>query len=130
MPTAFDPAKVVSETMWLLSHPQFEEKPASIREFVGEGCLEIESLIRPGLLEALVDIFGEEVNGQRISEDYERAMLTGAIGIGKNLRPEEMILTPSGWVRNDSLSIGDLVIGKNGGWPTVCTAYDRYFNQI
>ncbi len=83
MPTAFDPAKVVSETMWLLSHPQFEEKPASIREFVGEGYLEIESLIRPGLLEALVDIFGEEVNGQRISEDYERAMLTGAIGIGK-----------------------------------------------
>jgi hypothetical protein len=80
--TDYDPAKAAEEINWLLAHPHFEEKPASIKEFVGEGYLEIESLIRPGLLEALVNIFGEEVNGDLISH-YERAMLTGAIGIGK-----------------------------------------------
>ena len=80
--TDFDPEKVAEETKWLLAHPQFEEKPASIKEFVGEGYLEIEALIRPGLLEALVNIFGKEVNPELISH-FERAMLTGAIGIGK-----------------------------------------------
>lgn len=80
--TPFDPKKVAEETRWLLAHPHFDEKPASIREFVGVGYLDIEKKIRPGLMDALVDIFGEEVNPHLIS-DYERAMITGAIGIGK-----------------------------------------------
>ncbi len=81
--TGFDPVKIDAEIKWLLDNPHFDEKPASIREFVGEGYLNIEALIRPGLMEALIDIFGEEVGTNRISENYERAMLTGAIGIGK-----------------------------------------------
>jgi hypothetical protein len=80
--TLFDPVRVAEETKWLVDHPHFEQKPASIKEFVGEGYLDIEALIRPGLMTALVDIFGEEVNGELISK-FERAMLTGAIGIGK-----------------------------------------------
>lgn len=79
---SFDPVKVAEEAKWLIAHPAFDEKPASIREFVGVGYLDIESKIRPGLLSALEDIFGDEVNGSRIG-NFERAMVTGAIGIGK-----------------------------------------------
>lgn len=79
---AFDPDKIAAETKWLLDHPHFEEKPASISEFLGPDYLNIERLIRPGIKKALEDIFGEEVNGERIAH-YERAMVTGGIGIGK-----------------------------------------------
>lgn len=78
----FDPRKIAEETEWLRLHPQFEQRPASITEFLGPDYLNIEKLVRPGLKEALVAIFGEEVNGDRIAL-FERAMLTGAIGIGK-----------------------------------------------
>jgi hypothetical protein len=78
----FDFAKAAEEAVWLLANPHFEEKPASIREFVGKGYLEIESLVRPGLLKALEDIFGDEVGTDMIAR-FERAMITGAIGIGK-----------------------------------------------
>jgi hypothetical protein len=81
MPT-FDPAAVAKEAKFLLANPHFEERPASIKEFLGEGYLNIESKVRPGLLKALVDIFGDDVNPHRIG-NFERAMITGAIGIGK-----------------------------------------------
>lgn len=79
---SFDPKRVEEETKWLLDHPAFDEKPASIEEFLGPEYLNIYALVRPGLLKALKDIFGEEVNGDRIAS-YERAMVTGGIGIGK-----------------------------------------------
>lgn len=78
----FDPVKVAEEAKWLLAHPDFEQKPASITEFLGTGYLDIEEMVRPGLRDALVGIFGEEVNGNRIAH-FERAMFTGGIGIGK-----------------------------------------------
>lgn len=78
----FDPKKIKAESEFLIKYPWFAEKPASIAEFLGEGYLGIEKGIRPGLRQALIDIFGEEVNPYRISQ-YEDAMFTGAIGIGK-----------------------------------------------
>ena len=78
----FDPIKIAEETLWLVAHPDFDEKPASIKEFLGEGYLDIEKMVRPGLLTALMDIFGEKVNGNRIA-NFERALITGGIGIGK-----------------------------------------------
>ena len=80
--SGFDPAKIAEETLWLVNHPAFDEKPASIKEFLGEGYLDIYSMVRPGLLTALMDIFGEEVSGTRIAH-FERALVTGGIGIGK-----------------------------------------------
>ena len=77
-----DLVAAAEETKWLLDHPQFEQKPASITEFLGEGYLEIESKVRDGLKEALSAIFGDEVNGDRIAL-FEEAMITGGIGIGK-----------------------------------------------
>jgi hypothetical protein len=70
------------ESLWLLRHPQFKERPATIREFLGPGYLNIIQKIRPGIISALERIFGDDVSGSRISL-VERAMITGAIGIGK-----------------------------------------------
>lgn len=75
-------AQAREETRWLIAHPQFDQKPASITEFLGEEYLEIDKKVRPGLKKALVDIFGENVNGDRIAS-FEQAMITGGIGIGK-----------------------------------------------
>lgn len=80
--SGFDPEKIAEETRWLVAHADFDEKPASIKEFLGEGYLDIEKMVRPGLLKALMDIFGEQVNGERIAH-FERALVTGGIGIGK-----------------------------------------------
>lgn len=78
----FDPKKIEAEAKFLIKYPWFNEKPASITEFLGPEYLNIDKLVRPGLRQALVDIFGKEVNPHRIS-DYEDALFTGAIGIGK-----------------------------------------------
>lgn len=79
---SFDPKRVAEEAAWLIDHPDFEEKPASIQEFLGLGYLDIYDMVRPGLHETLTDIFGTEVNGDRIGL-FERAMFTGGIGTGK-----------------------------------------------
>lgn len=79
---SFDPDRIAAELDFLKKYPAFNEKPASIREFLGPGYLNIFALVRPGLLEALEDIFGEDASGERIAK-FESAMLTGAIGIGK-----------------------------------------------
>lgn len=78
----FDPKKIKAEADWLLKYPWFEEKPATILEFLGPDYLDIDGSVRPGLHKALVDIFGTKTNPHRISE-YEDALFTGAIGIGK-----------------------------------------------
>jgi superfamily II DNA or RNA helicase len=41
-------------------------------------------------------------------------------GLGKALPNDELVLTPSGFVRMDSLRVGDLVVGSNGD-PTAVT---------
>src|SRR6478736_1803275 len=80
---SFDPAKIAAEVEWLKKHPQFQEKPATIKEFLTEDYLNLGTKIREGLVKALEEIFGAEVSGERIAPRIERAMVTGAIGIGK-----------------------------------------------
>src|SRR4051812_16350132 len=79
---AYDPRKVAEELAWLKANPHFNERPATILEFLGPGYLECEALIRDSIKEALIEIFGEVVDPDRIAK-VQRAMLTGAIGIGK-----------------------------------------------
>src|SRR5688572_17560365 len=74
--------QALAELQWLQDNPDFEERPASIDEFLGDGYLNIASGIRPGVRAALIDIFGEESNGKSIAR-VQRAIFTGAIGIGK-----------------------------------------------
>jgi hypothetical protein len=78
----FDPEAVAKYLEWMQNNPQFEEKPASIAQFLGTGYLGIEKGIRPGVRQELMDIFGEEVNTDRIAL-YQEAIFTGGIGIGK-----------------------------------------------
>lgn len=109
-----DTRREAANAVWLANNPAFEEKPATIREFIGERYLNIESLVRLGVTEALVGVFGEEVDPKRISQ-YERAIFSGAVGVGKQLDPDELVLTPSKeWVQIQKLKVGDLVIGSDG----------------
>lgn len=78
-----DARKIAAQLKWLKLHPEYEEMPATILEFLGPEYLDIRAMVRPGLRQALVEIFGEEVNPERIS-NFERAMVTGGIGIGKS----------------------------------------------
>lgn len=120
-------ADYLAEAKWLLDHPDFEQKPATIEEFLGAGYLDIEALVRPGLKETLVNIFGKEVVENRIGE-YEEAMVTGGIGVGKQLDPECPVLTPAGWVRIDSLVEGDRVVGRDGKAHSVTSVH--HWNDI
>ncbi|ANA85781.1 terminase [Gordonia phage Woes] len=72
----------LEEAIWLKDNPEFRMRPANIREFCGPGYLN-ERNVRPGIMQALVETFGEEVNAYSIS-NKRRALLTGAIGIGKS----------------------------------------------
>jgi hypothetical protein len=70
------------ELDWLKNNPDFEERPASIVEFLSDSYLNIEANVRPGLRTVLVDIFGEESQPYSLAK-FKEAMMTGAIGIGK-----------------------------------------------
>lgn len=70
------------ELKFLQNYPHFSEKPASILEFLGPGYCNTMKKMRPALVDLCIEIFGEEVNGERIAR-YERGISTGAIGIGK-----------------------------------------------
>lgn len=72
----------LAEFQWLQDNPAFAERPASMDEFLGPEYLDIAKGVRPGVRQALVDIFGEDANPSRIA-NVQYAMVTGAIGIGK-----------------------------------------------
>ena len=78
-----DRRREIAEARWLQQHPAFEERPATIREFITARYINIESELRPGVLEALVGIFGEEIDPDWISVK-RKAVMTGGIGIGKS----------------------------------------------
>jgi len=77
-----DIAALAKEVEWLKANPAFDRRPATIREFLCAPYLDIERRVRPGLVAAFEDIFGHDVQSERIAH-FERAMFTGAIGIGK-----------------------------------------------
>lgn len=71
-----------AELEWLRKNPHFRMRPASIREFCGPGYLDEADKIRPGIMSALIEIFGEEIDPHWISVK-RKAVVTGGIGIGK-----------------------------------------------
>lgn len=126
-----DMQKALEEAQWLIDHPQFEQKPASIAEFLGEGYLEIENKVRPGLKQALVDIFGEEVNGDRIA-NFEEAMITGAIGIGKTTFASIALPYMCHWVLclKDPQDFFDLLPGSRIAFMQMSTSEDQALQVI
>lgn len=77
-----DASVLIAEFNFLKENPQFEQRPASIVEFLGPDYLNVADKVRPGIRKALIKIFGSGVSPFVISH-ARRAMLTGAIGIGK-----------------------------------------------
>lgn len=73
---------IAYEALWLVRNPQFAERPATMAEFLGTGYLNIEDNVRVAIKQALTEMFGEEVAGDRIAT-LPLAIVTGAIGIGK-----------------------------------------------
>lgn len=130
------PAAVAHDdlTQWLIDNPDFDDRPATMLEFLGPGYLDIDydqnpalgnsGVIRPGVKAALIDIFGEKVDPESISEKRE-ALFTGGIGIGKGQRADDLVCTPKGWREIGSLTVGDEVTGSNGKATTVTGVYPR-----
>jgi hypothetical protein len=77
-----DPAKIAAEVKWLIDHPDFEERPATLEEFLGPEYLDIYDRVRKSILQELRTIMGDQVSAVRPTA-YELAMITGGIGIGK-----------------------------------------------
>lgn len=76
------PAVLAAELKWLKDNPEFEQRPASIVEFLGPNYLNIMDKMRPSIIKMLLDIFGKETNPDRIAR-YKEGIITGGIGIGK-----------------------------------------------
>ena len=70
------------EVAWLLANPDFRERPATVREFLGPRYLDIEDGIRDSIKEMLAEILGDTVSPERPTT-YELAMFSGGIGTGK-----------------------------------------------
>lgn len=92
-----DAARLKAELKWLQEHPQFEERPATIREFVGEHYLNIEKRMRPAIMRELEQIMGTTIRGDRITA-YQLAMITGGIGIGKTTIASVVLPYLAHWV--------------------------------
>ena len=90
-------AAMAAELAWLKDHPEFEERPATLREFLGPRYLNIEGRVRPAILEALEDILGDEVSGDKMTK-FPLAMITGGIGIGKTTVASIILPYMAHWV--------------------------------
>lgn len=75
-------SRVSQELQWLQDNPAFRERPATLAEFLGPNYLNIEDGVRERIKEVLAEIMGGEVSPLKPT-DYELAIFTGAIGIGK-----------------------------------------------
>ncbi|WKW85468.1 terminase [Rhodococcus phage Reynauld] len=92
---------------WLIDNPDFDDRPATMEEFLGPGYLDIDPTmnsalpdnvgIRPGVKQALIEIFGTKIDPSSISEKRE-ALFTGGIGIGKTTMASVALAYMVHWV--------------------------------
>jgi hypothetical protein len=116
----------VEELDWLRNNPAFEERPASIVEFLGERYLNIESGVRPGLKGVLTDIFGKKSNPYSLAK-FKEAMMTGAIGIGKTTFASIALPYMAHWVLclRDPQGFFDLLPGSRIAFMQMSTSEDQ-----
>ncbi len=74
--------RMQDELAWLKDHPEFQERPATLLEFLGPDYLNCDEMTRDAIKECLANIMGHEVSALKPTV-YELAMITGGIGIGK-----------------------------------------------
>jgi hypothetical protein len=126
MTLAFDMERAEREVEWLVKNPEFEERPATIIEFLGPGYLDIENMVRPGIRAALIEIFGEEVTGLNIAK-VVRAMVTGGIGIGKTTIASICLAYMCHWVLclRDPQKFFELMPGSRIAFMMMSTSEDQ-----
>lgn len=73
---------LAAELKWLKDNPAFEERPATLNEFLGPNYLDVAALVRPAVKDALAEMVGSDVSPERPTV-VPFACYTGAIGIGK-----------------------------------------------
>lgn len=127
----------IQEAMWLArpEHSHFRMRPATVREFCGQGYLEIAESVRPGVMDALVDVFGDELSPTFISSVRE-AMITGGIGIGKTTIASIALPYMVHWVQclKDPQQFYDLMKGSKIAFMMMSTsarqARDVLFDDV
>lgn len=119
-------ARAHREARWLVQNPEFQERPATIMEFIGPGYLDIDEMVRPGIKEALLDIFGDDVNSNNIAR-VVRAMITGAIGIGKTTIASIILPYMVHWVLclRDPQKFFELLPGSRIAFMMMSTSEDQ-----
>jgi len=126
MTTPFDPTRALKELKWLKENPAFDEMPGSMPEFLGDGYLNIEKGIRPGVRQELIELFGPEVNNRRIAL-YRWGMFTGAIGIGKTTMASIILPYMCHWILclKDPQDFYDLLPGSRIAFMQMSTSEDQ-----
>jgi hypothetical protein len=124
--STWDVGKLTADLKWLQDHPWFNEKPASIEEFLGPDYLNIEKRIRPGVKAELIELFGEEVNGHRIAK-IRWGMFTGAIGIGKTTMGSVILPYMVHWILclKDPQDFYELLPGSRIAFMMMSTSADQ-----
>jgi hypothetical protein len=127
----FDPADALKELKWLQDHPEFEERPASMLEFLGADYLNIESKVRAGVKQELLTLFGTETNPQRIA-NFRWGMFTGAIGIGKTTMASIILPYMCHWVLclKDPQDYYDLLPGSRIAFMQMSTSEDQAVETV
>lgn len=127
----FDSDKLAENLKWLQANPQFIEKPASIIEFLGPDYLNLVNDrrpdgVRPGVKAELVELFGEDVNPERIAK-VRWAMFTGAIGIGKTTMASIILPYMVHWCLclKDPQEFYDLLPGSRIAFMMMSTSEDQ-----
>jgi hypothetical protein len=118
-----DLAKLAEELAWLKANPAFEERPASLEEFLGPDYLNIREKIRKRIVVELREIMGSQVSGTRPTA-FPEAMITGGIGIGKTTVASVVLPYLAHWVLclKDPQDFYDLLPGSRIAFMQMSTS--------
>ena len=118
-----DLAQLAEELAWLKANPAFEERPASLEEFLGPDYLNIRDKIRKRIIIELREIMGPQVSGIRPTA-FPEAMITGGIGIGKTTVASVVLPYLAHWVLclKDPQDFYDLLPGSRIAFMQMSTS--------
>ena len=114
------------ELEWLVLNPQFEERPATLSEFLGPNYLNLDKYVRQRVRKELEAIIGEEINPKRITK-FPYAMITGGIGIGKTTIASVVLPYLIHWCLclKDPQTFFDLMPGSRIAFMQMSTSEDQ-----
>ena len=126
MTDPFDSATIDATIAWMKDNPEFDQKPASIKEFMGPAYLNIEGKVRKPIVDILSDIFGDTVRGDNMTL-YQRAIFTGAVGVGKTTVASIILPYMVHWILclRDPQDFFDLLPGSRIAFMQMSTSEDQ-----